>query len=175
MSQWNIDASHTSVTFSVRHLMITNVRGEFKGVSGRATYAPSAPEAASLEVEIDVASIQTREEKRDAHLRSPDFFDAEKFPKMTFRSTGVKRTDDGLSVTGELTIRDVTRPVVLSVDGPTEEQTDPWGQKRIGASATTKLKRSDFGMKWNAALEAGGVLVGDEVKIQLDVSLVKAG
>jgi polyisoprenoid-binding protein YceI len=175
MSQWNIDASHTSVTFSVRHLMITNVRGEFKSVSGRATYAPGAPEAASLEVEIDVASIQTREEKRDAHLRSPDFFDAEKFPKMTFRSTGVKRTDDGLAVTGDLTIRDVTRPVLLQVDGPTDEQTDPWGQKRIGASATTKLKRSDFGMKWNAALEAGGVLVGDEVKIQLDVSLVKAG
>lgn len=170
---WAIDTSHSSVTFSVRHMMISNVRGEFSRFSGTATFDAAAPDRSSVEVEIDLASIDTHEEKRDAHLRSADFFDVEKHPKMTFRSTSVKKAGDGLEVHGDLTIRGTTRPVVLAVEGPSSEHADPWGNARIGASATTKIKRSEFGITWNNALEAGGVLVGDEVKISLDVSLVK--
>lgn len=171
---WTIDASHSSATFSVRHLMITNVKGEFQKLAGTVTYDPARPEATKIEAAIDVASINTREQQRDTHLRSADFFDAEKHPKMTFVSKRVAPTSDGLRVTGDLTIRGTTREVVLEVEGPTPEQGDPWGNRRVGASAKTKIKRSDFGMTWNAALEAGGVVVGDEVKIELDVSLVKA-
>ncbi len=120
-----------------------------------------------------MASINTREEKRDAHLRSADFFDAEKFPQLTFASTAVKPTAEGLDVTGDLTIHGVTRSVVLHVTEITPEHKDPWGNPRIGALARTKIKRSDFGMVWNSAIEAGGVLVGDEVKIQLEVELIK--
>lgn len=171
---WTIDASHTLASFSVRHLMISNVRGEFQKLSGSATYDPNRPEASTVTATIEVASINTREEKRDAHLRSADFFDAEAHPVITFRSTAAKRKGDGLEVTGDLTIRGTTRQVVLTVDEITAEQVDPWGGRRVGATAKTKIKRSDFGMTWNAALEAGGVVVGDEVSITLDVELVKA-
>ena len=171
---WTIDASHTLASFSVRHLMISNVRGEFQKLSGSATYDPARPEASSVTATIEVASINTREEKRDAHLRSADFFDVENHPVITFRSTATKRKGDGLEVTGDLTIRGTTRQVVLTVDEVTAEQVDPWGGRRVGATAKTKIKRSDFGMTWNAALEAGGVVVGDEVSISLDVELVKA-
>lgn len=171
---WAIDASHSSVTFSVRHMMITNVRGEFQKVSGTVQYDRKHPESAKVEVEIDVASIQTREEKRDAHLRSADFFDAEKFPTIKFTSTEVGAVSgDRFDLVGDLTIHGVTRAVTLSVEGPTAESKDPWGNTRVGATATGKIKRSDFGMTWNNVLEAGGVLVGDEVKLSLDVSLVK--
>ena len=171
---WTIDASHTLASFSVRHLMISNVRGEFQKLSGSATYDPARPEVSSVTATIEVASINTREEKRDAHLRSADFFDAESHPVITFRSTGAKKKGDGLELTGDLTIRGTTRQVVLTVDEITAEQVDPWGGRRVGATARTKIKRSDFGMTWNAALEAGGVVVGDEVSITLDVELVKA-
>lgn len=171
---WTIDASHTLASFSVRHLMISNVRGEFQKLSGAATYDPARPEASSVTATIEVASINTREEKRDAHLRSADFFDVENHPVITFRSTGAKKKGDGLEITGDLTIRGTTRQVVLAVDEITAEQVDPWGGRRVGATARTKIKRSDFGMTWNAALEAGGVVVGDEVSISLDVELVKA-
>lgn len=170
---WTIDGSHTHAHFSVRHLMISNVRGEFRTISGKATYSPDAPEQSSVEAEADVASINTREEKRDEHLRSADFFDAASFPKITFKSTSVKKSAEGVSLTGDLTIRGTTKPVTFEVEGPTSFQTDPWGNVRVGASATAKIKRSDFGMTWNAALEAGGVVVGDEIKIQLDVELIK--
>lgn len=170
---WTIDPSHTSATFSVRHMMITNVRGEFQKVSGTVTFDPQHPERATLEASLDVASINTRDAQRDAHLRSADFFDAEKHPTILFASRSVRRGDAGLEIVGDLTIRGTTREVVLRVDGPTPEHTDPWGNVRIGASATTKIKRSDFGMTWNNVLEAGGVLVGDEVTIHLDVSLVR--
>ncbi|MFO0663064.1 MAG: YceI family protein [Polyangiaceae bacterium] len=171
---WAIDASHSSVTFSVRHMMITNVRGEFQKLAGTVKYDAKRPEAAAVEVEIDVASIQTREEKRDAHLRSADFFDVEKFPTIKFSAAGITgATKDGFELTGDLTIHGVTRKVTLEVEGPTAPSKDPWGNTRIGATATTKIKRSDFGMTWNNVLEAGGVLVGDEIKVSLDVSLVK--
>jgi polyisoprenoid-binding protein YceI len=168
-----IDASHSHVSFSVRHLMISNVRGEFSKFSGQASYDPEHPESTTATVTIELASINTREEKRDAHLRSADFFDADNHPAMTFTSTGAKKSGDGLTIVGDLTIRGTTKPVTLTVEEITNEGKDPWGNTRIGASAHAKIKRSEFGVTWNAALEAGGVVVGDEVKIQLEVELIK--
>ncbi|MBX3189199.1 MAG: YceI family protein [Labilithrix sp.] len=170
---WSIDPSHSSATFSVRHLMITNVRGEFQKLSGSVTYDPARPEATTVQATIDVASINTREPQRDAHLRSADFFDAETHPTLTFTSKALRTGDRGLELVGDLTIRGTTREVVLAIDGPTPEQDDPWGNVRIGASATTKIKRSEFGMTWNTLLETGGIAVADEVSISLDVSLVR--
>ena len=172
-TKWTIDPSHSSVTFSVRHMMITNVRGEFQKLAGDVVFDPSRPEATKIDVKIDVASINTREAQRDTHLKSGDFFDAEKFPQITFVSKSVKAKGGRAEVTGDLTIRGTTRPVTLEVEGPTPEHTDPWGGRRIGATARTKIKRSDFGMTWNNVLEAGGVLVGDEITIDIDVSLVR--
>ncbi len=171
--RYALDGAHTHVGFSVRHLMISNVRGEFRTVSGEASFAPDRPQDTTLSVSIDVASIHTGEEQRDAHLRSADFFDAEKFPTLTFVSKGVRPRDDGLDVEGELTIHGTTRPVTLAVEELTPERTDPWGNKRIGATARTKIRRSDFGMTWNAAIEAGGVLVGDDVKIEIEAELIR--
>lgn len=176
MSKWSIDASHSTVQFSVRHMMITNVRGQFQAVEGTVDFDAAQPGSARIEASIDVASIHTREEKRDAHLKSADFFDAEKYPKIRFVSTEV--VDKGgseLELRGKLTIRDTTKDVTLHVEDLTPEHKDPWDQTRIGATAKTAIKRSDFGIQWNQALEAGGVLVGDEVKISLDVSLVRQG
>jgi polyisoprenoid-binding protein YceI len=172
-ARWVIDGSHSSVGFSVRHMMITNVRGEFEKLSGELTYDPRAPEATKLTASIEVASINTREPKRDEHLKSADFFDAEKFPTLTFEARRVSRKGEGLEVVGDLSVHGVTREVTLSVQDLTSEHNDPWGNKRIGASARTKIKRSEFGMTWNAALEAGNVLVGDEVTISIEVSLIK--
>jgi polyisoprenoid-binding protein YceI len=171
--RYALDASHSHVGFSVRHMMITNVRGEFTTLSGEVSYDPNHPEATRVEVTVDPASVNTREEKRDAHLRSADFFDVEQYPKITFSATQTKKRGDSLEVKGNLTIRDTTREVTLAVDNVTPEHADPWGARRIGASARTKIKRSDFGMQWNAALEAGGVLVGDEITLEIDVSLVR--
>jgi polyisoprenoid-binding protein YceI len=170
---FTLDASHSHVGFAVRHMMVSNVRGEFTKLAGSVTYDPDKPEATRVDVKIDVASVNTREEKRDAHLRSGDFFDAENFPHITFVSKSARRRGDGLEVTGDLTIHGTTREVKLAVEDITAEHTDPWGQKRIGASARTKIRRSDFGMRWNAALEAGGVLVADEVSIELEVELIR--
>lgn len=171
---WTLDASHSHAQFKVRHLMISNVRGEFQKIEGSVTFDPSKLESTSIRASIDVASVNTREAKRDEHLRSADFFDVANYPTIEFVSKKVRRADDGLEVVGDLTIRGTTREVVLAVEGPTPEQTDPWGNVRLGASATTKIKRSDFGVTWNAALETGGVVVGDEISIQIDVELVKA-
>ncbi len=173
-ARFDIDASHSNVGFSVRHMMITNVKGEFERFSGSISYDAKAPEASTIAVEVDVASINTKEEKRDAHLRSADFFDVEQHPKMSFTSKHVSRKGDDLEVLGDLSIRGTTREVKLLVSDITAEHTDPWGNKRIGASAKAKIRRSDYGMQWNAALEAGGVLVGDEITISIDVSLVRA-
>jgi polyisoprenoid-binding protein YceI len=170
---WSIDSSHTNATFSVRHLMISNVRGEFQKVIGSVTFDPQKLEATVVEAEIDVSSISTREPQRDAHLKSPDFFDVEKYPTIMFASTSVRRGDKNLEIVGNLTIHGTTREVVLAVTGPTPEQTDPWGNVRLGAEASTKIKRSDFGMTWNTLLEAGGVVVGDEISIHLDVELIR--
>ena len=171
---WNIDPSHSTAEFSVRHMMITNVKGRFGKLSGTVEYDPAHPELSRLEATIDATSIDTRDEKRDAHLRSPDFFDVEKFPTLTFKSTEVKKTGDGFTALGDLTMHGVTKPVVLEIEGPSDATKDPWGNTRIGASATAKLNRKEWGLNWNAALEAGGVLVGETVKISLEISLVKA-
>ncbi len=170
--KWEIDPSHTSVTFGVRHMMVSTVRGEFQKVSGTVAFDPQRLDTADISVSVDVASVNTREPQRDNHLRSPDFFDVEKFPTIEFRSRGgVKKKGDGLELSGELTIHGVTRVVVLQVEDVTDEWADPWGSVRMGASAKTKIKRSDFGMVWNTMLEAGGVVVGDDVALQIDVEL----
>ena len=174
VSAWKIDPVHSVAEFKVRHMMISNVKGQFTGVSGSLMYDENNPENSQLEASLDAASITTREPQRDAHLKSADFFDVERFPTLTFRSTHITRTADGdLQVTGDLTIHGVTRPVTFAIDGPTAPARDPWGNTRIGVSATTKISRKDFGLTWNAGLEAGGVLVGDEVTITLDVQFVK--
>jgi polyisoprenoid-binding protein YceI len=171
---WTIDPAHSSVEFAVRHLMITTVRGRFTDVKGTVTADEVDPSKSTVEVVIDAASIDTREPQRDAHLRSADFFDVEKFPTLTFRSTGVGRGDaESFTLAGDLTIHGVTRPVVLDVQSEGRIK-DAWGGIRSGFTATTKIKRSDFGLTWNQLLEAGGVTVSDEVKISLDVQLVSA-
>ena len=173
VTTWAIDNSHTLVEFSVRHLMISTVKGRFGEVSGKVTADDADPSKAQIEATINVASIDTREAQRDAHLRSADFFDAENFPTLTFRSTRIeKASGDDLKVTGDLTIRGITREVVLDVTSEGRVK-DPWGGERAGYSAKTKIKRSDFGLTWNMALETGGVVVGDEIKIALEVELVK--
>jgi polyisoprenoid-binding protein YceI len=169
--EWTVDQSHTSVTFGVRHMMVSTVRGVFHKVSGSVGFDAKNPEKSWANLEVDIASIDTREPKRDDHLRSADFFDAAQFPKMTFKSTSIAKKGDDLELTGDLTIKDVTKPVTFLVTDVTGEHADPWGGIRMGASAKTKIKRSDYKMTWNAALEAGGVVVGDEVKIELEVEL----
>lgn len=169
-----IDPAHSSAQFTIRHLMISNVRGDFRSVKGTVVYDPENPAASSIEAEIDVNSLNTRDENRDAHVKSAEFFHAEKHPSITFKSTKVEQEGEGeFKVTGNLTILDVTKEVVLKVEGPSDEAKDPWGNVRVGASATTKIKRSEFGLTWNAALETGGVMLGDDVKLEIDVELVK--
>lgn len=172
---YEIDPAHSSAQFTVRHMMITNVRGGFRSVKGTVIYDADNLGASSVEATIDVNTIATLDEQRDAHLKSPDFLDAEKYPTITFKSKKVEADGEGeAKVTGDLTIHGVTKEVVLKVEGPTAEGKDPWGNTRIGASATTKIKRSDFGLTWNAALETGGIMVGDDLKIELDVQMIKA-
>jgi polyisoprenoid-binding protein YceI len=172
---YQIDPAHTAAHFVVRHMMITNVRGSFGTTKGVIVYDPDDLGQSRIEAEIDTSSIGTHDQQRDAHLKSADFLDVAKYPAITFRSTGMERAGGGeLQVTGELTIHGVTRPVVLKVEEPSPESRDPFGNVRVGASATTKIKRSDFGLTWNAALETGGVLVGDEVKIELEISAIKS-
>lgn len=176
MSQitYQIDPAHTSVHFSVRHMMVSNVRGEFGKVSGTVRFDPDNPANSTVEATIDASSIATRDEQRDGHLKSADFLDVEKFPTITFQSTKIELHSGGAKLTGNLTIHGVTHEITLDVEGLTPELKDPWGKLRIGASATGKLSRKDFGLNWNAALETGGVLVGDEVKITIDVEVVRA-
>jgi polyisoprenoid-binding protein YceI len=177
MSQtiYQIDSAHSSAQFTVRHMMIANVRGEFTRLSGGIAYDPADPANSSIDATIDAASVNTREAQRDAHLKSADFFDVERFPTLTFRSKEVAVRDGEGNVKGDLTMHGVTREVVLRVEGPTPESKDPWGNMRIGATATAKINRKDFGLNWNAALEAGGVLVGEEVKITIDLEAIRQG
>ena len=168
---WEIDNSHSHITFTVRHMVFAKVRGAFKSWKAKLDLADDLAKS-SVEVEIDAASIDTNEEKRDGHLRSADFFDAEKFPKLTFRSKAVEKKGDKLALLGELTIRGVTQPVTLEIE-ETGRGKDPWGQQRVAFSGHTKIKRGDFGLKWNQALEAGGVLVGEDVQIDVDVEAVQ--
>jgi polyisoprenoid-binding protein YceI len=172
---WNIDPVHTMAEFKVRHMMITNVKGHFTGVTGVLTLDDQDITKSHVEASIDAASINTREADRDTHLKSADFLDVEKFPTLTFTSTRVARKGEGeLQVEGDLTIHGVTRKVEFTVEGPTPPGKDPWGNTRIGWTATTKINRKDFGLTWNTALETGGILVGDEVTITFDVEAIKA-
>jgi len=172
---WSIDPVHSIAEFKVKHMMISNVKGHFSKITGSLTIDEAGHTNSRIEASIEAASIETREGQRDAHLKSEDFLHVEKFPTLTFRSTSINRVGDGeLSVEGDLTIRGVTRKVVFAVEGPTSPAKDPWGNTRIGISATTKINRKDYGLVWNAALEAGGTLVGDEVTITLDVQFTKA-
>jgi len=172
---WNIDPVHSVAEFKVKHMMISNVKGQFTSLKGVLSRDEANLTNSDVEVTIDVASITTRDPQRDAHLKSPDFLDVEKFPTLSFKSTRVSRVNGGeLAVAGDLTIHGVTRDVVFAVEGPTPPAKDPWGNTRIGVSATTKIDRKDFGLLWNAALETGGILVGDDVTITLDVQFVKA-
>ena len=172
---WNIDPAHSAAEFKVKHMMISNVKGHFTKVTGTLTLDESDVTKSHVEALIEAASIETRDPQRDAHLKSADFFDVEKFPTLSFQSTRVSHLRDGeLSVEGGLTIRGVTRKVLFSVEGPTPATKDPWGNTRVAVSATTKINRKDFGLTWNAALETGGILVGDEVTITLDVEFLSA-
>jgi len=172
MAQWNIDPAHTDITFVVKHMMVTNVRGSFAGVSGTIDFDPANTAAASVDITIDVNSINTGAADRDNHLRSADFFEVEKYPNMTFKSTAVEVTGDSTAkVTGDLTIRDVTKSVVLDVEF-IGQGVSPFGDTRAGFEANTTINREDFGLTWNQALEAGGVLVGKDIRIMLDVQAV---
>lgn len=172
---YKIDPAHSSAQFVVRHMMITNVRGGFSGVQGTIEYDPANPTESRIDVVIDASKINTLDEQRDAHLKSPDFLNTEQYPTITFRSKKIVRADDvEWKITGDLTIHGVTKEVVLHAEGPTAEGKDPFGNRRIGASASTKIKRSDFGLTWNAAVETGGVLVGDELKIELEISAIRS-
>jgi polyisoprenoid-binding protein YceI len=172
---WNLDPIHSTAEFKVKHMMISNVKGQFTGISGSLTLDEGDVTHSRMEATIDATSINTREAQRDAHLKSADFFDVEKFPTLSFKSTSVKRRgDDELAVTGDLTIHGETRSVVFNVEGPTPPAKDPWGNTRIGLSATTKINRKDFGLQWNSTLETGGILVGEDVTITLDVQFIKA-
>ena len=173
-STWNIDPAHSGAEFKVKHMMIANVRGKFSGITGVLHRVDADHTQSTLEVSIDVSTVNTQDEQRDGHLKSPDFFDVEKFPAMTFKSTHIEKKGDGFAVTGDLTIHGVTKPVVLNVEEVSEPAKDPWGNTRIGLTATAKINRKDFGLGWNAPLEAGGVLVGEEVAITLDVQFIKA-
>jgi len=175
ISTWNIDPVHSNAQFKVKHMMITNVKGESTGGTGKLELDDTDITKSRIEATIDTATINTREAQRDAHLKSPDFFDVEKFPTLTFKSTRVSKKGDGeLAVEGDLSIHGVTRKVTFEVEGPTAPIKDPWGGTRVGLSATTRINRKDFGLTWNAALETGGILVGDEVAITLDVQFTKA-
>jgi polyisoprenoid-binding protein YceI len=170
---WNIDPAHSNVEFAIRHLMISTVKGRFADVKGALVLDDADVTRSTVDVTIGVASIDTRVGQRDDHLRSGDFFDAERFPAITFKSRRVQQDGDGLKVTGDLTIRDVTREVTLDVT-PEGRGSDPWGGVRAGFSATTKISREDFGLTWNQVLETGGVAVGKDVKISIEAELVKA-
>ena len=174
MTTWNIDTSHSGAHFSVRHMVISKVRGAFERFTGVIELDEANPAASKVSVSIDATSINTPEPKRDAHLRSADFFDVEKYPELTFVSTKVEKVGDAeYRVTGDLTIHGVTKEVVLDAESLGVNK-DPWGNDRIGFAATTSINRKDFGLSWNQALETGGVLVGEKIEISLDVQAVKA-
>ena len=170
---WTLDAAHSQASFSVRHMMISNVRGDFTGISGTVDFDEKKATNTKIDVAIDVATLDTRDAKRDGHLKSPDFFDVAKHPKMTFKSKKIRKSGKNYKVAGDLTIHGVTKPVTLltTISKPTKS---PWGQTVVGVQATTTINRKDFGLTWNKALETGGVVVGEKVEITIDAELVKA-
>jgi len=173
---WEFDPAHTGVQFKVRHLMVSHVRGDFEKVSGKIVYDEQDISRSSADITIDAASINTRVAKRDEHLKSPDFLDAAKYPSLVFKSKKVEKAGDGkLKMTGDLTIRGVTKEIVLDIEGPTPSIRDLEGKTRVGGVASTKINRKDFGLTWNKAIETGGVVVGDEVEITIDIEIIKEG
>lgn len=171
---YKIDPAHSSAQFTIRHMMITNVRGGFSGVTGTVVIDTDDSANSSVDAAIDTTTLNTLDAGRDGHVKGAEFLDVAQFPTITFKSSHVEVTGAGeAKVTGALTIHGVTKDVVLDVEGPTGEAKDPWGNFRIGAAATAKIKRTDFGLTWSAALETGGVLLGDDLKIALDLSLIK--
>ena len=174
MATYQLDSQHTGAHFKVRHMMISNVKGEFSRITGSVEFDPSNPSTARVEATIESASVNTREPQRDSHLKSHDFLDVGRYPKITFLSRKIVSTgEDSYEIVGDLTIRGVTREVTLQVESLTPEIKDPDGLLRRGASATTRIERKDFGLTWNAVLESGGFVVGDEVDITIDVELVR--
>ena len=173
-STWTIDSDHSNVGFKVRHLMVSNVKGSFEKFTGTVEIDDKDIAKSKVEVSIDTNSVNTNVAKRDVHLRSADFFDVAKYPAMTFVSKKVaKNGKDKLNVTGDLTLHGVTKSVVLDIEGPSQESKDPWGNIRKGATATTKINRKDFGLVYNAVLETGGVAVGEEVTITLEIEMIQ--
>ena len=171
---WELDPAHSSIGFGVRHMMISTVHGEFHTFSGKATGDPAHPTDATLEATIEAASIDTRNDKRDGHLKSPDFFDVEKFPTITFKSKKIEPGAAGhVKVTGDLTLHGVTKEVVFDVEGPTPSIKDPMGNTKAGAHATTKIDRKDFGLVWNKTMDGGGLMLGDDVDVTIDVEAAK--
>ena len=173
-TEWSIDPAHSAAHFSVRHLMISNVRGEFSKLSGTVILDSADPTRSTVEVSVDASTINTREPQRDEHLRSADFLDVANHPTITFRSKRiVPEGPDHYKLTGDLTIRGVTKEVTFDVEGPTPPVKDPWGNVRAGVTATAKINRKDFGLVWNALVEGGGVMVGDQVSITVEAELVQ--
>jgi polyisoprenoid-binding protein YceI len=173
-SSWQIDPDHSSFQFKVRHLMVSNVKGDFTKTKGVVTMDDNDRANLKIDLTIDAASVNTGHAKRDEHLRAPDFFDVAKYPTITFVSKKVtKDGPDKLKVVGDLTIHGVTKEVTVDVEGPTQEIKDPWGNFRRGATATTRINRKDFGLTWNRALETGGVVVGEDVDIFVEIELIK--
>ncbi len=170
---WKIDTSHSQVSFSVRHMMISNVHGRFEAFSGTVDFDEQNPTASSVNVEIDAASINTRDPQRDGHLKSPDFLNIAEFPTLNFKSTRVEKVDDQHGkIYGDLTIRGISKPVVLDTEYAGMSKS-PWGTTSAGFTATTRLSRKDWDLNWNVALETGGWLVGDQVNISIDLEIVK--
>jgi polyisoprenoid-binding protein YceI len=175
ITTWKLDPAHSHAEFKVKHMMISNVKGSFSGLSGTLSEHATDSSLSSVEASVDVSTVNTNDAQRDGHLKSADFFEAEKYPTMTFKSTKVERKgEDEYRVTGDLTMHGTTKPVTFAVEGPSAPNKDPWGNTRIGLSATTKINRKDFGLNWNAALETGGILVGEDVQISLELQFIKA-
>ncbi len=175
-STWQIDPAHSAAQFSIRHMAISTVRGGFSSVKGTVSFDDADVSKSTVDVTIDVSTVDTRQPDRDKDLKSDRFFDVAHYPAMTFKSKKVEQAGAGkLKVTGDLTIRGVTKEVILDVEGPTPPVKDPWGNQRAAVSATTKINRQDFGVKWNATMDNGGVVLGDDVSITLDVEMIKQG
>jgi len=174
VSTWKLDPAHSVAEFKVKHMMISNVKGSFSGLTGTLKLDETDYTHSTVEASIPVATLNTGDAQRDGHLKSADFFDAEKFPAITFKSSNIDSTGGAdYAVTGDLTIHGVTKSVTFAVEDVSEPSKDPWGNHRIGLSASTKINRKDFGLTWNSALESGGVLVGEDVTIHLEVQFIK--
>ena len=171
---WKLDPAHSSAEFKVKHMMISHVKGSFSGLSGTLVEDKNDPTRSTVEASVDISTVSTGDAQRDAHLKSADFFHHEQHPTMTFKSTKVEKKGEGeYRVTGDLTLHGVTQPVTFAVEGPSAPGKDPWGNTRIGLSATTKINRKDFGLSWNAALETGGILVGEDVQITIEAQFIQ--